>query len=240
MHKGKIYYNGKCSLDLGVIVEEVPALNRPQRKFDEYVVPGRNGTIVEQYDAYENIDKSYNIWFTDYFYKNLYSPVKAREIADWLYTSKGYMKLEDDFEPEYFRLAYFNGPLDIENLMQKYGKATINFNCRPERYAKNGEIEYSNPTKLINPYSFDAKPLIKIEGSGNCTLTIQGQTITLTDIDSYIYIDCDSMDCYKTLAENENSKMTGDYPVLKPGKNNISLQSLSAMTYKIIPRFWTL
>lgn len=246
MHKGSIIFNGKNSKDLGIIVEEVPNLSRPQRKFAEYSVPGRSGTIIEQYDAYENIDKSYNIWFTDYFYKNLYSPVKAREIAEWLYTSNGYMTLEDDFEPEYFRLAYFNGPLDIANLMQKYGKATINFNCRPERYLKSGEKWLNDPSVIKNPFAFSAKPLIKVEGQGNITVTIQGQTFVLTDITDYVYIDCETMDCYRQETENMNSHFSGDFPVLKPGDNSISIttssnnNSFGNSNIKIKPRFWTI
>lgn len=237
MHKGRIVYNGKNSHDLGIVVEEVPNLSRPARKFDSYVVPGRSGTIIEQYDAYDNITKKYNIWFTDYFYKNLYSPVKAREVAEWLYTSSGYMKLEDDFEPEYFRLAYFNGPLDIENLMQKYGKTTISFECRPERYLKSGDEWINSPSKIINPFLFDAKPLLKIEGSGTITVTIQGQTFTLTNITDYVYVDCEAMDCYRQSAENMNSHFSGTFPKLKPGNNNISI---SSGIIKVKPRFWTI
>lgn len=239
MHKGNIVYNGISSLSLGIIVEEVPNLYRPQRKYKTYEVPGRSGVIVEQYDAYNNVERSYNIWFTDEAFRSDYAPKKAREVAAWLYSANGYVRLEDDFEPDYYRLAYFNGPLNIENILQTFGKVTITFNCRPERYDKDGEEWLENPLKVTNKYVFDAKPLIKIEGSGNGTFTIEGQTVTITGMTDYIYIDSDSMDCYRLPTENKNSLMSGNFPVLKSGENNVS-KTGGITKISIQPRFWTL
>lgn len=239
LKNGAIYWNGQCSLDLGVVVEEVPNLNRPARKFKTYEVPGRSGTIIEQQDAYANINKEYQIWFTDWFYNDINSSSKAAQVASWLYSAGGYMRLEDDFEPTIYRLAYFNGPLNIENILQKYGKAQITFNCRPERYLKTGEEWIENPTKLTNPTSFAAKPLIKIEGSGNGTFTIQGQTVTISGMTDYLYIDCETMDCYRQSAENKNSLMSGNFPTLKPGDNNIS-KTGGITKISVQPRYWTL
>lgn len=242
MHKGHIYFNGQDSYELGIIVEEVPDLSRPQRKHDVYIVPGRSGTIVDQYDAYENIEKKYKIWFADDFYSNLYSPAKAREVAAWLYSADGYQRIEDDFEPDFYRLGYFVGPLDIQNILQKYGKATITFNCRPERYSKNGEdwITASSGTVIKNNFAFTAKPLIKVEGSGNVSFTIQGKTTYIDNLVDYVYIDSDSMDCYRQFAENMNNKMRGVFPELKSGNNQVSSVSSGITALKIQPRFWTL
>lgn len=239
MHKGRIYWNGKNSLDLGIVVEAVPNLNRPARKFKTYEVPGRSGVIVEPQEAYANINREYNIWFTDWFYGNIDSQRKANDVASWLYTLTGYGRLEDDFEPAYYRMAYFNGPLNLENILQKYGRGKITFSCRPERYLKAGEAWVENPTKLSNPTQFEAKPLIKIEGSGNGTFTIQGQTVSIKGMTNYLYIDCESMDCYRQSAENMNSLMTGNFPVLKPGDNNVS-KTGGITKISVQPRYWTL
>lgn len=239
MHNGNIIFNGISSVNFGIIVEQVPNLNRPTRKFKTYEVPGRSGTIIEQQDAYANIDRQYQIWFTDPAWRNDYTPAKARYIAEWLYNTNGYVRLEDNFEPDYFRLAYFNGPLNIESTLLMIGKATISFNCRPERFDKEGEQWFENPTTITNKYAFSAKPLIKIEGSGNGTFTIQGQTVTITGMTDYLYIDCESQDCYRQTAENRNNLMTGNFPVLKPGDNTIT-KSGGITKISIQPRFWTL
>lgn len=186
-NKGKIYWNGKSSEDFGIVVSATPSLNRPAKKYDIYTVPGRNGVIIEQQDAYENTQKKYSIWFAD---KNDSSSQKtSRDISAWLYAPIGYARLEDDFELDVYRKAYFVGPIDIENHMQMYGMCDITFECRPERYIKQGEIWIDDPEIIMNPYAFSAKPFIKVEGSGTGTLTINNETITLTDITDYIYID---------------------------------------------------
>lgn len=236
--RGIIYWNGVSSEDFGIVVEEVPNLNRPSRKYDTYTVPGRNGVIVDQQDAYTNIDRIYKIWFTDRVNRSN-APELSREIAAWLYSVTGYAKLEDTFEPDIYRLAYFTGGLNIENHMQIYGMCEISFNCRPERFLQVGGSFVENPTTLRNPTTFRSKPLIKVEGSGNVNFTINGQTVTITGLTDYIYIDSDSMDCYRLSTENMNSKVTGDFPVLNPGDNTIT-KSSGITKLSIQPRYWIL
>ena len=70
MHKidrdlGVFTYNDKSSKDFDIIVEKLPSLNRPQRQHDIYKVPGRSGDIIEQYNAYENITITYEVWFSN-------------------------------------------------------------------------------------------------------------------------------------------------------------------------------
>jgi phage-related protein len=244
MHKidrdlGVFNYNGKSSKDFDIIIEKLPSLDRPQRQYDIHKVPGRSGDIIEQYNAYENITITYEVWFSNNDINYVSAQKLAREISAWLYSSNGYCRLEDDFEPDIYRLAYFVGDLDIENLLTRYGRAKIEFNCRPERYYKNGEYILENPSIIVNNTFFEAKPLIKIEGSGNVQFSIQGQTVKINNLIDYVYLDCDKQDCYRQLAENRNSLMVGEFPVLKVGDNNIS-KSNNITKLSIKPNYWTL
>lgn len=236
---GIFTYNGKSSKDFDIIVEQLPSLSRPERQYNVYKVPGRNGDIIEQYNAYNNITISYEIWFANDNIDSHSAQQLARQISAWLYSSNGYNKLEDDFEPDIYRLAYFVGDLEIENLLTMYGKAKINFICRPERYFKTGEYPITNPTLLTNITDFEAKPLIKVEGSGNVTFTIQGQTVQINNLVDYVYLDCEKQDCYRQLSENKNSLMVGEFPVLKVGTNNIT-KSNNITNLIIQPNYWTL
>ena len=236
---GILTYNGKSSIDFGIIVEKLPSLSRPERQHDVFKVPGRNGDIIQQYDAYDNITITYEVWFANNNIDSMNAQQVARQIAAWLYNTNGYCRLEDDFEPDIFRLAYYVGDLNIVNELTAYGKAKISFNCRPERYFKTGEDWFTNPAVINNEQYFEAKPLIKVEGHGNVNFSIQGQTITLTGLVDYVYLDCETQDCYRELAENRNNLMTGNFPVLKLGTNNIA-KSSGITNLKIQPRFWTL
>lgn len=236
---GIFTYNGKSSKDFGIIVEKLPSLSRPERQHDIFRVPGRNGDIIQQYDAYENITITYEVWFANNNIDSMTAQQVARQISAWLYNSNGYCRLEDDFEADIFRLAYFVGDLDIVNNLTLYGSAKISFNCRPERYYKSAEEWIINPTVLDNYSEFEAKPLIKVEGSGNVQFSIQGQTVRINNLVDYVYLDCETQDCYRQLSENRNSLMIGDFPTLKVGTNNVIIGT-GITNLNIQPRYWTL
>lgn len=236
---GIFTYNGKSSKDFGIIVEKLPSLSRPKRQHDVFRVPGRNGDIIQQYDAYENINITYEVWFANNDIDSMNAQKVARQIASWLYSTDGYCRLEDDFEPDIFRLAYYVGDLNIVNQLTAYGKAKIVFNCRPERFFKSGEEWFTNPALIVNEQYFDSKPLIKVTGSGNVNFSIEGQTVTIKRLTDYVYLDCETQDCYRQLSENRNSLMTGNFPVLKVGTNTIA-KSSGITSLEIQPRFWTL
>lgn len=247
---GKFVFNNISSENYDLVIEKLPSLSRPARKFSLYQVPGRNGDIIEQYDAYENITISYNVWFANNDFDSRTAATVAREIAGWLYNANGYCVLEDNFEPDVFRLAYFNGGLDIENELTKYGRATINFVCRPERFLKSGNklITITSDRQpefytLYNPTSFTAKPLIKVTNNDelfDVMFYVNDKPINVRiDQGDYVYIDCFTQDCYRQPTENRNSSITGYFPLLVPKSNEIMLRSTHA-TLEIQPRFWTL
>ena len=245
--KGKFYFNGICSRYFGIIISKVPTLSRPQRKFEKYDIPGRNGSVIEQLDAWEDITISYQIWFADEYFKIADAQKQARAIVSWLYSQKGYCRLEDDFEPEYFRLGYFCGPIDIETDLCRYGSATINFVCRPERFLKSGEEIISllpnGPRTVINPTAFTAKPLIHIEVSTAGQVGgLVGTGNILLDVTDYLNVDCETQDVYRQSAENRNNKFTGTMPTFVGGANTVNLRDLAGDISKIeiTPRWWTL
>lgn len=156
-------WNGVASSTYGIIVESVNASSRPERKMDIYQVPGRNGDIIFPQDAWYNYERSYTIIAGDSEKND--APDAYREIASWLYASPGYHILQDTVEGDYFYRAYYKGPLNVEELLSRYGRATVTFSCRPERFLAEGEevITSSNANiTLTNPTGFASKPLIKV------------------------------------------------------------------------------
>jgi len=93
-----------------------------------------------------------------------------------------------------------------------------------------------------NPTPFASKPLIKVTGTD--TLGIGEYILTITGTASQtLYIDCETMEIYTiegtvpTGASSLVSINRNDFPVLKPGINNISVGSgITAVT--ITPRWW--
>jgi phage-related protein len=235
--RGLIVYGGESSSDYGMVVSEAPAYERPNRKQTIYTVPGRNGAVVFQDDAWEDVVRSYNVWIAEGVQP---LSVKVSAFEAMLNSMKGWQRLEDSFEPDVFRLAYYSGGNDFSNKMTQYGEATINFTCRPERFLKTGEQEVTviNNQKIVNQTRFTAKPLIHIEGSGTVTVTIGGDTISAS-ITDYINIDCETMNAYRLAAENKNSDISGSFPKIIPGENTVGITGTTTKV-TIVPRYFTI
>ena len=237
--QGLIVYDGVSSTDYGIVVSEAPSFDKPQRKSSVFNVPGRNGSVLFQEDAYNDVTRSYKVFLTDNARNNLNEVVNR--FTDWLYSVRGYQRLEDSFEPDIFRLAYFSGGQNFSNEMMQAGETTLQFTCRPERFFKSGEqeIEISNGDKLVNATNYTAKPLIYIEASNETvTVSIGGKSI-VANVDDYIYIDSERMNAYRTAAENMNSEVSGTFPTIAPGENGIGITG-TVTKVTIIPRYYTI
>lgn len=235
--RGLIVYNGETSADFGMVVSEAPDFDKSTRKSTTYKVPGRNGDIIIQEDAFEDVPRSYKVWIGE---ENGDLTDRVNAFTAWLLSVKGYQRLEDNFEPDTFRLAYYNGGQKVSNELTQYGESTISFICRAERFYKSGEfpISVSNGSKLFNSTRFASKPLIYVEGSGTVTVTIGDKTIT-ADVTDYIYIDCDRMNAYRLPTENKNGDISGTFPTIEPGENVVATTG-TITKLEITPRYFTI
>lgn len=220
-------------VDLPCNVETPSSLARPKRKMQSVSVPGRSGDIVLMEDAYENYTQEYSINFSD---DVLTVAENADDLVKRLFLD-GYQKLEDSFEPDVYRWAYYEGPFDIDNLLKIAGRAKIRFSCKPFRYLKTGdtEVTMTNGGTLTNPEAFDAKPLIYVRGTSNGSITINGKTLTVTGMTDYLYLDCEDQNCYRLVSENRNNLVSGDYPYMKSGNNTVTFTGFTQV--KITPRW---
>lgn len=133
-------WDGETSLSKGLTVERCPAFGAGQRIVEKTTVPGKSGDLVFDTGAFSNYTQSYEIWFRD---KSAGMTSAAKSIATWLLSPSGYQRLEDTYDPDVFRMAVYTGPMEIENWMLTYGRATLDFDCMPQRWLKSGEIPVS-------------------------------------------------------------------------------------------------
>ena len=61
----------------------------------------------------------------------------------------------------------------------------------------------------------------------------------ITGLVDYIYIDCDSMEAYRQVAENKNNMISGDFPVIEPGTQAVHTTG-TITDIKITPRWYTI
>lgn len=133
----EIYFGGDV---LPCLVEKFPTIRKAQRKFLTYNIPGRNGDLIIQQDAYQNVIVPYQISCGDDDVQTDWG-----DLARVLYKD-GYQTLSDIADPEHFRKAVFNGPVDASYYWNQIGRTTLEFNCRPERFRYDGmeSIHYTS------------------------------------------------------------------------------------------------
>lgn len=229
-----IWWHGVSSDDVHVIVERCPSVILPTRKQETISVTGRNGDLLVQQDAFENVTQRYDVYVSA---EKPSLPTISHVVSEWLLV-KGYQKLEDSYWLDTFRLAHYVGGAEIANILNRFGRATIEFNCKPQRFYKSGDyfIDITNGQSLLNPSPFTANPIIVVEGSGSGTITAGDKTITLTDCNG-ITIDSDIMQVYKGTV-NKNRTASGSFPVLPSGSTEISWTG-GVSEVSIKPRWWT-
>lgn len=241
--QGLIVYSGEASSDFGMVVAEAPSFEKPTKRTEVFTVPGRNGAVIFQDGSYEDTVRTYRAWIaSDREEARETLADKVNALTAWLFSNSGYNRLEDSFEPDVFRLAYYSGTNDVSNELTQYGETTLTFTCRPERFLKNAEtpLEISNGDTIANPTRFSSKPLIYIEASGVVTVSINGASIEATVAD-YINIDCERMNAYRLPSENRNDKVSGTFPQIAPGMNGVGISVTGTLTkVAVTPRYFTI
>lgn len=239
--KNGFSFRGEHSSDYFLFVEKYPERKIPARKRTAVKVPGRNGDLHFEEDAYENIPLPYEC----YFHAADPMPEALGDIAGWL-QQPGYWRLSDEYDRNHFRMASFAGPMDVENYLNKYGRCRIVFDCKPQRFLIEGETpyEFTSPSFLVNPTQFDAKPLIVVYGTGPGNLTVGNATVQIKALDDQITLDSETQNAYSQpgegAPENKNSSIYApEFPELVPGINAVSWDG-GITSVKITPRWWTL
>lgn len=234
-----IFWAGRSSDDVHVVVERYPSVELAGRKLDRQSVPGRNGDLLFPQNAYQNYAQSYEIYVSA---ERIRLPRAMREVANWLCGPAGYQKLEDSYDVETYRMAYFAGPLDVESILHRFGRATIEFNCQPQRFLRVGDlaVQAAQGQMLLNPTAFAALPLITVIGTGAGTLTVGDVTVTINSMPrGVIVLDSDTQNAYYG-AFNLNSTISApEFPTLPAGESVVRWTG-GITGVEIIPRWWTL
>lgn len=228
--------NGVSSTTYGVYISGQGTFNAPARDYNIIPVPGRNGDLVGPEKRFLNGTLTYPAFIYSNFKTNIH------DFRNFLLSLVGYHDLSDTYHPNEFRKVLFRGPFETEvESKNDAGRFEIEFECKPQRFLTSGNTKTTLTANgsITNPTRFDSQPLLRVYGTG--TLGIGSQSITITQADTYTDIDCEMMDAFKGTANKNIYVQLTDYnfPVLKPGANNISLGT-GITKVEITPRWWTL
>lgn len=208
----------------------------PEKIYEKVEVAGRNGTILYDTGRWSDVEVEYSFIIRENVRENVVA------LRNALLAKSGYKRLMDSYNYDEIYEAYYNGSMTVMySRGDTMAKGTLTFMRRPERFLASGDkaITITDSSATVrNPTSFDAKPLIRVVGTG--TFTIGGNTVTISSNSTYIDIDSERQDCYCG-TDNKNGAVafsTGEFPVFVPGNNTITKSGITSLT--ITPRWWRL
>lgn len=233
-------YNGRSSAEFGLHIEKKDVFSVPEYDAEFISIPGRSGDIINPNRRFANIKVTYTVFLAR---KNIAALAAVlRDIKGWLYSEPDrYHELTDSYDVKYFRYGVISGNLDIEEQLNKIGCFTVTFNCKPYKYSFAGQETVSADASVLtitNPTAFESRPYIKLYGNGTVVIMIQpqGRGMMISNLDEYIEIDSELMNCFKDTTL-KNDTVTGDgFPMLKPGTTTIACAG-NVQRIEVIPRW---
>lgn len=236
-----ISFAGIRSDEMNLVVEHYPSRSFPERSYEVIEVPGRNGDVIIDNGNFKNYRESYSVFIDSGCLETPRLQLIARNLAGWLLGNPGYQRLEDSYDPEFYRMAYYSGGSNFSNFFNIYGRGTLEFICAPKRFSKEGDREISavKSEKLINPFVFKAEPIYKISVSGsNPTITVNGNDMSFSVSSGTIYVDVEKHKTYNSSGNRISED--GDYEDLVLTKSNTFNWNGSVSSLKLTPRWWIL
>ena len=172
-------FDGENSRAYGVYITGEGVFNAPERNVEMVDIPGRNGAFALDKGNFNNIEVTYPAGIFADTEADFAQAVSA--LRNLLCSKVGYVRLEDDYNPNEYRLAIYKSGLDVDHDLLIAGEFELVFECKPQRYLKSGEtaISVTSGDTITNPTRYDAQPRLEIEGYGN--VNFNGYNIELFD-----------------------------------------------------------
>lgn len=215
-----IWFQGESAGHFGLRIPQRPDIPAPEEVVEEYDIPGK-GTLVKRTGEYQDVEIEIDFGF--YTQPDLWMG-KFRDCKRWLLRhGNGELQLSDD-PGIYWRVKEVR--LDsAEREIKKFGRFQAVFVCEPYQRLRSGDQNIPLPSVLYNPYEL-SHPVYTISGNGNCTLTVNGKTVTVLVADE-IFVDTDRMIAYRQDGTLRNMDVTGDYEdlFLLREKNTLSVSA---------------
>lgn len=233
-----LYFNGHSSLEYSCHIEHKPRIPTPEAKYEEYEVPGRNGKLHAYLGHYGNVTVSYQL----YFHGKDPTSGQMRSIKQWLAGTPGAHMLSDGYDPDYFYLATAKMG-DTTNILDKYGRFTVEFDCDPRHFLLAGQnaLSMTDGQVLYNPLDQTALPYLEITGDGEeGELLINGKAFGVKPPAGKTML-CDAENWNAWFADGTIATpvVGGNWPELLPGENTVTWTG-GIQTVRITPRWWTL
>ena len=209
-------WKGVSCTTKGIRLQEMPQIIRPEERIEHVTIPGRAGevTLTEGDDIYNSYIQSIPL-IVD-------SAADVAAAEQWLRGS-GYLTLSSQSNRKQMARVINSVEFKKHSRNSSWWEATVQFYCEPLKESTSSSTVdvTSSGTTVNNPGDVISRPLITVAGSGNVTVTIGGNTISITGLVSGWKIDSD----LQWVLDGTTPKQgvyTGSFPVFNPGNNTVA------------------
>lgn len=214
IHEAWFKFKGIDSRKMGIRVTKMPETTRPERRIESLKVAGRNGSLHTDEGVYESYDKSMEC--------AIINRGKIDEITAWLVGS-GEMIFST--EPDKVYEVMISNKIDISAMMRTFQKFMVTMDTQPFKYNVNAfgdTLELTKAMNVLNHGTVYSQPIVTVYGSGDITLSINGQDFPLYGVEESLTIDSEMMEVFKGDTSQNSKYGAMGFPRLEPGENSIS------------------
>jgi len=225
-------YKNRRSDDMGLKIEGGLTFTAPARDIEILEVQGRDGDVIIDNGRYRSVNHSLPCRIVLPPGQNL--EMATTKIHDWLSTDQNYHDFIWSGDPDFTYKALVYEEYETQRVLHRYGRTVLKFRFHPIKYLTSSleERAVSHEEIIYNPYQIEAKPLIKLLGTGDMTLYIGNQELVLRSVDRGINLDSET----QTVTSFDGQRTEFDkmfsypFPVLQPGNNLITFgENVEAM-----------
>lgn len=213
---------------------------RPEERIKHIEIPGRAGDLTQTEG--ENIFNSYIQTASI----QVYGGFRVRDAYEWLHGS-GYVTFSG--EPDRKQEARIIGAITLNKHSRNIDvwEGEVQFYCQPlKERLRTGYEELTSGVVLKNLGDVTAFPLFRMHtGASACSITVthednSSETLSFSDMptDQTYIVDTQIYDVYaRTDGKIVTQRTSGDFPVLKRGKNTVTWSGITTMNIDMRERF---
>jgi phage-related protein len=243
MQRGSFIFDGVESETVKAMIQARPIIEAPARKVSWKSVYGTDGDVPFDEGAYSNtsLDLAFFIDGDDL--------ISDRQKFYNLLDGRGmYKSFIPYFDPDKIYRVMLSDKISFHN-QHFYGErqqATAKFTVKPYKYLIDSPpvVSTNKSISVNNPTNYVSQPIIIVNGTGAVTLTVNGKPFYIKNVIDTITLSCERQAAYQELVPGFLTPMnhqiaSRDYPVLKPGANQITATGSVTQIY-VEPRWRSL
>lgn len=228
-------FNDISSSRYGLRVTSEYVINSTGQDVETVAVAGRDGDLLLS----NNRLKSVTLELPCTISGNRKLTDVESDISNWLNVA-GYKDLTLSWDLDFIYRSAFKETFEIASIMRQFGKVKLNFLTYPVKFYKQGRVKQTlmNGATVNGIGNVNAKPIITLRGSGDCTLTINGRKTKLRGVQNSIVLDMQANQVYSgNLPAWDKVVRSPEFqmPYLDYGRNLISWDG--SFTAEMIPNW---